>query len=169
MNQDLINQYIALMLQGLPKPEDYSEPEWEEAFNQTYNELGGFNDIYNPELNEMPEAVAQYIPETFFFSTININNEDCNCWANGTDYLIEGWKGNPNCCYGCTNPTDWNYNSAYTCHIEEACKLDPNGLAYPWEGQVPTEVSPVLNIIGCYDIEGEPMGIPGSVTPCPDC
>ena len=88
-------------------------------------------------------------------------DNQCNCWANGTDYMSFGWDANPGCCYGCMDVDDWYYSSWATCHVQEACKKDCNGMIHSWiekfnegfmdESQTP---GPWGGNVGCYDENG---------------
>tara|TARA_R110002020_G_scaffold62674_1_gene167437 strand:- start:1670 stop:2116 length:447 start_codon:yes stop_codon:yes gene_type:complete len=90
-----------------------------------------------------------------------LTDNQCDCWANGTDYMSFSWDANPGCCYGCMDPDDWHYSDWATCHIQEACKKDCNGMIWSWiekwnegfmdESDTP---GPFGGQVGCYDEDG---------------
>ena len=44
---------------------------------------------------------------------------------------------------------DWFYDDWATCHIQEACKSDPNGGLWGWVLYDGSSINPAANIIGC--------------------
>ncbi len=77
----------------------------------------------------------------------NTSSDDCDCWANGEDYMAFGWQPSPGCCYGCMDESDWYYDSWATCHMQEACKDNENGMDWPWINS--GTGGPVASDIGC--------------------
>ena len=72
--------------------------------------------------------------------------EECDCWANGTDYMSFSWDPTPGCCYGCMDGNDWLYDNWATCHVQEACKEDEYGMDWSWYGDT---IGPFGGNIGC--------------------
>jgi hypothetical protein len=197
MNEDLLNQYIAYILQGIyppmgaPTPNSpYSEfdPEvWLQAFEEVYEDYHLLRDEYNIEVqgcDGLPSNIAPYLPEDFwsqycppppvYIETCNgvqIIESECDCWANGTDYMSFGWDPNPGCCYGCMDPDDWKYRPWATCHVQEACKNKCGGGEWPWIEKW-NEVSfdntgPWGGNVGCYDDEGLMIDAMGNLVTTP--
>ena len=186
MDENLVNQYIALLIQGLPMPDGYSYTEWWEAFNRLYDLSNGgtLNPAYNIEIQGcegFPEVVSQYLPDGYlqqgcpdYIETcygVQIIESECNCWANGTDYMSFGWDPNPGCCYGCMDPNDWKYRPWATCHVQEACKLDCNGMEWSWiEKWNETSFDnsgPWGGNVGCYDEDGLMIDAMGNLVTTP--
>jgi hypothetical protein len=175
MDEALVNIYIYdYMLPGRPRPADYEEAEWQEAFDRFYIHGGaGINPIY---LTEVPPPADGYINtcEGQFGIGANIIESDCDCWANGTDYMSFGWEGNPGCCYGCMDPTDFRYHPWATCHVQEACRSQCSGNEWSWIdkwNEVQDDAGPFGSDVGCWDENGVMYNAFGDLetTPCESC
>jgi hypothetical protein len=83
--------------------------------------------------------------------------EDCDCWVNGRDWWSFGWEPNPGCCYGCTDPTDFDYDDWATCHVQDTCKDDENGFTHDWwweSGGADGVPGTPFKDYGCIDNDG---------------
>jgi hypothetical protein len=115
---------------------------------------GGPNGFYPPVSREL---MAYLCPEQCNQCTevVTVTDETpslptgCDCWANGNDYNSFGWDPNPGCCYGCMDEDDWFYDDWATCHIQEACKSDPNGGLWGWVLYDGSSLNPAADVIGC--------------------